>query len=151
MARLSHIEAHMVQDQLVAREVMTPNPLVLPLTASVREGMEALAAQDVRHVPVVNEDGELVGILSDRDLRKLPFASADMVTAMGDPVRKALDQPISSIMSGGVVAADQDTAIGEIAELMIDQRIGAVPITDADGRPVGIVSYVDILREVFRE
>lgn len=141
----------MVQDQLVAREVMTPNPLVLPLTASVREGMEALAAQDVRHVPVVNEDGELVGILSDRDLRKLPFASADMVTAMGDPVRKALDQPISSIMSGGVVAADQDTAIGEIAELMIDQRIGAVPITDADGRPVGIVSYVDILREVFRE
>jgi CBS domain-containing protein len=51
-------------------------------------------------------------------------------------------------MSSNVLSVGLEADLAEIIDLMLDQRVGAVPVVDADGTLVGIVSYVDILREV---
>lgn len=128
-----------------AADLMTENPATLPIDAKVRNAVAMLQSMDIRHIPVVDEDGMLVGIVSDRDLRALEFPSIIGEEYLGK-VREALDAPLASVMSGDVISVELDTSATEIVELMLENRIGAVPVLDGDGVLVGIVSYVDMLR-----
>jgi len=104
-----------------------------------------LVEADVRHIPIVDGD-ELVGIVSDRDFRSVaPILLEDGDIAPG--ARKALSLPISSLMSSDVLSVYPESNLVEVIDLMIEQKIGAVPVVDPDSsRLVGIVSYVDALR-----
>ena len=123
---------------ITARELMTEAPTVVDATATLRNALEKLQALDVRHLPVVDTDGQLVGMLSDRDLR----AQIGVLP---------LDASVSNIMSTDVIAVDIEADVAEIIDLMLDNKIGAVPVLDADDVLVGIISYVDILRELSQE
>jgi len=127
---------------LVAADLMTSNPKTIPDGASVADAIDVLEDLDVRHLPVVDSEGNLVGILSDRDLR--PLATER------DPESRVrlIRTPVADLMTSGVVFVDPDTELSEIIDLMLEHRIGAVPVVDGDGQLVGIVSYVDILREI---
>lgn len=130
---------------LTARDLMTESPAVIDVTATLRSAIERLQALDVRHLPVVDADGELVGMISDRDLRALSipyFLDAENAAS----IRGALDASVASIMSTDVIAVDEEADVAEIIDLMLDNKIGAVPVVDADRALVGIVSYVDVLR-----
>jgi acetoin utilization protein AcuB len=120
---------------MTARELMTESPQVVDATATLQSALEKLHALDVRHLPVVDSDGALVGMLSDRDLRASMFALP-------------LDASVSSIMTSDVIAVDEEADASEVIELMLDNKIGAVPVIDADETLVGIISYVDILRNI---
>lgn len=132
-------------------EIMTPNPESADVTTSIREVLMKLIELDVRHIPIVERD-ELVGMISDRDLRTylLPVAT-ELETANNADAR--FDRPISSVMQGDVISVNPDTEVGEVIDLMIDHRVGALPVTDPiNGILLGIVSYIDILhtsREFF--
>lgn len=126
-------------------EIMTPNPESADVTESIRSVLMKLIELDVRHIPIV-EEGELVGMISDRDLRTylLPSVS-ELETANNADAR--FDRPISSVMQGDVLSVNLETEVGEVIDLMIDQRIGALPVIDAiNGTLMGIVSYIDVLR-----
>jgi len=129
---------------MIAAEVMSPSPYVARSTDSVGKVMRVLSEADVRHLPIVDE-GALVGIVSDRDLRAvLPWTS----TELGElaPARH-LSQPIASLMSSDVVSVDTETELTEVIDLMLEHKIGAVPVVEAgSAKLVGIVSYVDVLR-----
>jgi acetoin utilization protein AcuB len=105
----------------------------------VEEALAQLAEADIRHLPIV-ESGALVGILSDRDLREaVPGGLWSSSPVLGEAV--------SSIMSGNVVSATPETDLGEVVDAMIEHKIGAVPVVEADSaKLIGIVSYVDVLR-----
>ncbi|HVY49865.1 MAG TPA: CBS domain-containing protein [Minicystis sp.] len=133
---------------MIASDIMTPNPVALAATSTVRQAVRLLETLEVRHLPVVDEEGTLVGMVSDRDLRGLTLPAFSEGEHVGQ-VRTALDASIADIMTGGVVSADVETDVEEIVSLMLENRIGAVPIVDGDGALVGIVSYVDVLRETF--
>jgi acetoin utilization protein AcuB len=126
---------------------MTEGPASVRTTAPLREAMAILQSLNVRHLPVVDRHGELVGILTDRDLRKYAFLDA-WPDGSSDAIASRLDLPVSSFMSRAVFAVSPEADVGEIANLMIDQQIGAVPVVGSDGTLVGIVSYVDMLREL---
>jgi acetoin utilization protein AcuB len=130
-----------------AEDLMTAHPATVLATSPVREAVQMLQSLDIRHLPVVDEEGALVGMLSDRDLRAL-----ELPTFVGDEyvltVRKALGAPVSSLMTTDVVSVDTEADVAEVIDLMLDNKIGAVPVVDADGELVGIISYVDILREL---
>lgn len=128
------------EDALLAVDLMTEDPRIIRAGASVADAMEVLEQLDIRHLPVTDDDGNLIGMLSDRDLRPL-LGERDEE----DPVRRARTL-VSDLMTGNVVSVTTDTEIGEIIELMLDNKIGAVPVVDGEGHVVGIVSYVDILR-----
>jgi acetoin utilization protein AcuB len=128
-----------------ARDWMTPSPLTIEPSTTLRRAVELLQRLDIRHLPVVNESHELVGMISDRDLRALsiPYFVGPGHTT---DIQAALDAPVSSIMSGDVLSVEEEADAAEVIDLMLDHKIGAVPVVDADGELVGIVSYVDVLR-----
>lgn len=129
----------------IARELMTDAPATVRPTWTVRQAVRLLQTLDVRHLPVVNESRELVGMISDRDLRSLSVP-AIVGTELVGSVETALDAPVSSLMTGDALSVEQEAEASEIVALMLEHRIGAVPVTDADGTLVGIVSYIDVLR-----
>jgi acetoin utilization protein AcuB len=132
---------------LTAHDLMTEDPVTIPMMAKVSQALRLLHSLDVRHLPVVDEDGSLVGMLSDRDLRGLAIPEVAGGEYVGT-IETALDAPISSIMTSDVISVEVEADAAEIIDLMIDRKIGAVPVVDGDGTLVGIVSYVDLLREL---
>ena len=129
-----------------ANDVMTEGPVSIRANASVREAMTLLQSLEIRHLPVVDAKGNLVGMLSDRDLGALALPNFLQDPGMAS-LEGRLETPVSYIMNAAVFWVRPDTDVSEIVELMTDQKIGAVPVLSADGALVGIVTYVDLLRE----
>src|SRR5688572_27711149 len=111
---------------MIVDEVMTRNPFSAKATASIRQVIRMLVEADVRHIPIV-EDGALVGIVSDRDLRGLMPSVLEGVEVPA-AAAKALSEPIASVMSSDVVSVHPESDLTEAIDLMIEQRIGAVPV-----------------------
>jgi len=131
---------------LTAGEIMTPNPEYVDATATIREAINRLYEIGARHLPITDETGSLVGVLSDRDLREYeqPFEMQYERPVASDDRD---ERPVSNIMQGDVISSGPEEEVTELIDLMIEHKIGAVPIVDPhDGNLVGIVSYVDILR-----
>jgi acetoin utilization protein AcuB len=130
---------------MVIGEIMTKDPITAKSTATVAEAMSTLHDLDVRHLPIV-DGGELVGIISDRDVRG--FAEADMFDPDAqDELREKLKTPISEIMAADLSTLDRESEVSEAIDLMLEERVGAIPVIDRDTRElVGIVSYIDVLR-----
>jgi acetoin utilization protein AcuB len=123
-------------------EWMTRHPECIDANESLHTAIQKLLELDVRHLPVV-DDGELVGMLSDRDI------NGCLGQALGDSTKYAamLDEPVSKIMSADVISASPETELGDVIDLLLENKIGAVPVVeDHLGKLVGIISYVDVLR-----
>jgi CBS domain-containing protein len=130
---------------MIAAEIMTENPRTMRTTDPVRDALEALEAMQIRHLPVVDEEGNLVGMLSDRDLG--PLMKSFMEGAEAERMIAPLSsRKVSEFMSADVVSVSVDAEVSTIIETMLEERIGAVPVVDGEGNVSGIISYVDVLR-----
>lgn len=130
---------------MIVEDIMTADPITAKSTATIRAVIQLLFERDVRHLPIV-EDGELVGIISDRDLRTF-LVPATVELEKPSEVAARLARPISSVMGGDVVSVAPETDLSELIEIMLDQKIGAVPVVESGTKElVGIVSYTDVLR-----
>jgi acetoin utilization protein AcuB len=117
---------------LTAKDLMTPLPITVEASAPVSKAVALLASLGIRHLPAVDASGKVVGMISDRDVSGDVTASA----------------AVASLMSAPPICARADADMRAIAKLMVDHKIGAVPIVDAEEKLVGIVSYVDVLRSL---
>lgn len=135
---------------MIAADLMTENPRTIRDTDLVSEALEALQSMEIRHLPVVDRGNNLVGMLSDRDLGPLMTIFTEGVEAqrMIVPLSR---RRVSELMSADVVSVDPDDDVREVIETMLEQRVGAVPVVDAEGNVAGIISYVDVLRVMSRE
>jgi CBS domain-containing protein len=130
-----------------ARDVMTPNPITVALDATLAEAWDLMREADIRHLPVV-QAGALVGMVSDRDLASLDVARV-LTTDGADALRRMLATPVVRIMSSDVIFVEMEGDLDEVIELMLEHKVGAIPVVRADARDVvGIVSYIDVLRAV---
>jgi CBS domain-containing protein len=130
-----------------ARDVMTPNPITVALDATLAEAWDLMREADIRHLPVV-QAGALVGMVSDRDLASLDVARV-LTTDGADALRRMLATPVVRIMSSDVIFVEMEGDLDEVIELMLEHKVGAIPVVRADTRDVmGIVSYIDVLRGV---
>jgi len=128
---------------VLAKDIMTENPVTATELMSVAEALGILYELDVRHLPVVR-GRELAGIVSDRDLRAFTQGREDDAI---DAVENARSATIGTFMNTDPVRVDPETDVTEIVELMLVHRVGAIPVADLDtGDLLGIVSYVDLLR-----
>ncbi len=128
-----------------AQDVMTRHPRFVGTDTSVSQAYELLHDLDVRHLPIVDA-GQLVGMVSDRDLRAMSAVTADDDRALR-VVEAGGRAAISDVMSGDVLYVDPETDLGEVMDLMIEHRVGAIPVVqEHTGELVGIVSYIDVLR-----
>ena len=130
---------------MIARDLMTPDPLTVTPQATIADVWDLMREVDVRHLPVV-EAGVLVGMVSDRDVARVDLARLLKVEG-AHALREELATPVAQIMSPDVIAVGPEAEIGEVIDLLIDHKIGAVPVVEEDTREVlGIISYVDVLR-----
>ena len=132
-------------DNVRVEDVMTQDVVTVDIGAPIAEAIDLLQRGDIRHLPVLRE-GEVVGMLSDRDLRALGLATA-VDDAQLEKLRARLGQPVSQLMSGNLVHASTGDDLAEVVDKMLEAKVGALPVIDEDtDELVGIVSYVDLLR-----
>lgn len=130
-----------------ARDVMTPNPATVSPETTVAEVWDLMRQHAVRHMPVVDR-GALVGMVSDRDLAHFDMARV-LTTEGAEGLRRELGTPVVKVMSSDVMEIDPEAELGEVVDLLVENRIGAVPVVRAETQElIGIVSYVDVLEAV---
>ena len=130
-----------------ARDVMTPSPVTVTPQASLAEVWDLMREADIRHVPVV-QAGVLVGMVSDRDLASLDVARV-LTTEGAETLKRELATPVVNVMSSDVISVETEADLGDVVELMLESKVGAIPVVLADTREVvGIVSYIDVLGAV---
>jgi acetoin utilization protein AcuB len=123
-------------------DVMTKDPLCVTPSETIGEADELMSANNFRQLPVV-EGRELVGILTDRDIRS--FLSATTLAAPEER-EKALRTPVRDIMTTEPLTLSPDDELQDALELLIEQKVGGIPVLDEAEGLVGIVTYVDLLR-----
>ena len=128
---------------VLASQIMTSPVVTLTLAATVAEAREIIRRRRFRHIPVVTDDGRLVGMVSDRYLLAGP-PHPDRPDEPQDPPRP--DQTVGEVMTPRVLCAAPDTSIREIARILVEERVGALPILDHRVRPVGILTITDVLK-----
>jgi acetoin utilization protein AcuB len=125
------------------REVMSGAVLSVTPETPVAETRRLMQRERIRHVLVL-DGGRLAGIVSDRDIRlTLPSPATTLsVWEMNDLLMKLT---AAEIMTSPVTTIAPDREVHEAAQLMIDHKIGALPVLEG-GRLVGIVTETDLLR-----
>jgi IMP dehydrogenase len=110
---------------------MILKPYTLPGTASIREAAALMAKFRISGVPIVDGDGHLVGIITNRDLQ----------------FERSLDRPVGAAMTGeGLITAPAGTTLDEAERIMGEHRIEKLPVVDAHGRLIGLMTVKDILK-----
>lgn len=123
-------------------DVMTRDPITLTPIETVGQADEVMTQNRFRQIPIVKKK-ELVGIVTDRDVRS--FLSGSLLGNPQDRDR-ALNTPVQEIMTTDPITVSPDDDIQEILELLIEEKIGGIPVVDETEGLVGIVTYVDLLR-----
>ena len=136
---------------LLVRDWMTEHLVTLSPEASVAEALTLCRKRRIRHIPIL-EEGRLVGIVSDRDLR-------DASPALGDPERARTLQEIrvADVMSREVITVDPQDSIENAAQQMYELKIESLPVvsdgavadagsTVAEEEVLGIVTSSDVMR-----
>jgi acetoin utilization protein AcuB len=113
-------------------ERMRSGPVTVGRGATADEGLQIMKQQGLRYLPVVDERGSLVGMVSDRAL-----------------LRAKGDEPIHQAMTHDPIVVTEYTALEEAARIMADQEIGALPVM-RHGKLVGLITETDLLK-VFLE
>lgn len=137
------LEVPVPRAKACARDLMTPDPVTAVPEEMLFDAVARMAELGLRHLPVVDPDGRLTGMVSDRDVRA---AVGDPNEALRHGARwEAEGLMVRDVMRIDPVRVELDTPASDIAGLLADERIGAVPVVDEFDRPIGIVSYVDLL------
>jgi IMP dehydrogenase len=112
---------------------MIVEPVTLPPDALVSDALQLMATYHISGVPITDEDGVLVGILTNRDLR---FESDTT-------------QPVSALMTArNLVTAPTGTTLPEAEEILHRHKIEKLPVVDANGRLTGLITFKDIQKKV---
>lgn len=138
----SNQEQHLKQ-AVLASDLMTTPVLTLPSDSRLAEAWTLMKDKGFRHIPVTSMHGTLVGMVSDRDLLR---HAPELVTS--DYSGQAAHRRLAEVMTPRVISATPTTDIREIARVMLDERIHAVPILDHHRNLVGILSATDLLRGI---
>jgi CBS domain-containing protein len=123
-------------------DVMTKDPLTVTPTETIGQADELMNTNKIRQLPVV-QGKDLVGIVTDRDIRS--FLSGSLLEGVAAR-EEALNTEVREIMTTEPMSVSPDDDLQEAIELMIDEKIGGIPVVDETEGLVGIVTYVDVLR-----
>ena len=118
------------------RDLMTPDPQTIVPTETLAVARERMDRGGFRHLPVVDGDGRLIGMLTDRDVRQHAGHLADtrVTGAMVEPA----------------MAVGPDECAEDVADRLLRERVGGYPVVDAGGTLVGMITETDLLRGLVR-
>ncbi len=147
--------------EATARDIMTPDPVTTAPDTAVTDAARLMVDRGVSALPVMDGD-RLVGIVTESDLiaqdAKVHFPTyldllGGFVFAPGatdrfeHDLRKAVGASVRDVMTSDPVTVAPDSAVADVATLMVEREVGFVPVVDA-GRLAGVVSKMDIVRHL---
>ncbi len=130
------------------RDLMTRPVKTLGRNDRLSMADEVMRTERIRHLPVLDDTGRVVGVVSQRDLflnalvRALGFGSATRDKTLATLL-------VKDVMSDGAVTTTPDTPIADAARLMVERKIGCLPVVEGD-ELIGILSESDIVSAVAR-
>ena len=130
------------------KDLMSERVVTVAPADSALDAVARMVRARVRHLPVVNRDGELVGVVTDRDLRRYIFAphvSAHLPERRVDELFGSVR--VAEVMSTNVLTVEPDATLADASAIMHDERVGSLPVVDG-GRLVGVLTETDVLRHL---
>ena len=137
---------------LAVRTRMRRSVTTIRSDALARDAARLMRTKKIRHLPVVDRRGRLLGIVTDRDLRQVIF-DASIHERLASLAETLAALTVGEIMTWGVIAVGPNTDLRAAARVMQEQKIGALPVVQRE-RVVGILTETDVLaafQDVLRE
>lgn len=114
----------------------------------VSQAQHRMHNTDVHHLPIVAADGMLLGLLSDRDLRQAGASTLPPLSRYEAPLQ-LMTMLVKDIMRTDVTTVGSEATLADAGQLMLEHKIGCLPVLHHDRTLVGIVTVTDLLRIVF--
>lgn len=124
---------------MIVEEIMKTDVAYLSPTDTISKAILLMTSKKIRHIPIVNEQHHVVGLITDRDIK-----DATPSIFRSHENKEDLEKPILSIMKENVITGHPLDFVEEIAALFYEHKISCMPIIN-DGRLVGIVTETDLL------
>ena len=149
---------------LKVKDIMTRDVKTVSPETEITQAAKLLLSERINGVPVINETGELVGILCQSDLiaqqKSIPIPSLftlldgyiplTLLNRLDKEVEKIAATTVKNAMTPDPITVDSDTEIEKVASLMVEKNYHTLPVVDS-GRLVGIVGKEDVLRILLSE
>lgn len=139
------------------KDAMSKDPLTIDPEAPLGTAMDVMRTKEVRHLPVVDEAGQLIGIITDRDLRLACLAPVveEYLSARARRGARQLGQTLEDLrvrdfMTWVVVTVHPDASLAHAALIMSERRVGSLPVIE-NGRLVGMLTERDALLALSKE
>ena len=129
---------------MLVKSRMSKYPLTIAPDESLSDAHSYMREQNVRHLPVVKSDNKLLGLIAEDDLLKAEPSSATSLSVW-EIHHLLMEVKVKSVMVKDVITTTEDTPIEEAAHLMLDHKIGSLPVL-RDDMLVGIITESDIFR-----
>ncbi|UTV26804.1 CBS domain-containing protein [Photobacterium atrarenae] len=125
-------------------EYMTRKVITIEPQAGLREAFFLMRDEAIRHLPVTSPDGKLIGIISDRELRRPGWV--DESPEIGHEYQLTDDLLVGDVMITDVVSVHTYETLTKAVGILLEHNVGALPVLDKNGDLVGMLSAVDLLR-----
>lgn len=149
---------------MLAKDIMTREVITVKPDTTVEEAARIMVDNKVSGLPVVDEEGKILGIVTEKDLMvkaselKVPFYITlfDSIIFLENPIkfnnhiRKYFASQVKEVMTARVITVDEDTPVKEVARIMQAEKVNRVPVTK-DGAITGIITRNDILKSLVRK
>ncbi len=129
---------------MLVKDRMTPEPHIISPDTPVAEALNLMRQYNIRRLPILNKKGALVGIVSEKDLL---YASPSPATSLSVyEVGYLLSKlKVEKVMTRNPVTVDAQVPLEEAAKIMIDNRVGGLPVVE-DHKLVGVITETDIFK-----
>jgi CBS domain-containing protein len=157
IVKYSHRFVNTLPADKLVNEVMTKEVLSLKPDMTVREAWKQLLENQLKANPVVDVDGKVIGMLTDQDLleragiqQRLSVAIRMDAAEISQELQGLEKSPlkVADVMTKPVITADEQETLGSATERMVKSGLKRMPVTNSKGLLVGMLSRLDILRQV---
>lgn len=130
--------------KLRVRDLMTADPISVLPGADLQTAHDLMDEHGIRHLPVVDEDGAVVGLVSQRDLlQRALMPTEDLTLSARQDIMSGIT--VHTIMTGDVQVVEPDVDVATAGQLMLENKYGCLPVVDGD-RMTGILTESDFVR-----
>jgi acetoin utilization protein AcuB len=124
---------------VTVKDIMTRDPVTIRPEAPLVAALAAMREKQIRHLPVVDTEGRLVGIITDRDLRQASLGRFRAVTEAQH------DLMVQDVMTCAVITIEPEATVARAAAVLFERRIGSLPVVE-NGQLTGIITERDLLK-----
>jgi acetoin utilization protein AcuB len=129
---------------MLVKDRMSRPPITIRENVGVEDALRLMHNEDIRRLPVVDNRGKMVGIVSELDLLKVSPSPATSLSVYEIPYLMAKIK-MKDVMTKDVITVTEDTPLEEAARVMADNKIGGVPVM-RDGKLVGMITETDLFK-----